>query len=74
MYRADERALLSASGPALLEAVLGRVKAAEERLAATRFNSLLCTHFLQTSSVMLQQFVETPTDHASCLHAQLVVY
>lgn len=32
----EERAHLKASGPALLEAVLARIKAAEERLAATR--------------------------------------
>jgi hypothetical protein len=32
----EERAHLTASGPALLEAVLARIKAAEERLAATR--------------------------------------
>jgi len=33
----EERAHLTASGPALLEAVLSRIKAAEERLAATRY-------------------------------------
>jgi len=36
MCRVEERAHLTASGPALLEAVLARIKAAEERLAATR--------------------------------------
>ncbi|DBA81363.1 hypothetical protein WJX79_002588 [Trebouxia sp. C0005] len=34
--RVEERAHLTASGPALLEAVLARIKAAEERLTATR--------------------------------------
>ena len=36
MCRVEERAHLTACGPALLEAVLARIKAAEERLAATR--------------------------------------
>ena len=39
MCRAEEAAHLTASGPALLKAVLARVKAAEERLAATRYDS-----------------------------------
>lgn len=36
LCRVEERAHLTASGPALLEAVLARIKAAEERLTATR--------------------------------------
>lgn len=43
MYRAEERYHLTASGPALLQAVLARIKAAEEQLSISRYASLCVT-------------------------------
>lgn len=40
VYRAEERYHLTACGPALLEAVLARIKAAEEQLSTSKYTSL----------------------------------
>ena len=44
MYRAEERHHLTASGPALLQAVLARIKAAEEQLSTSRSASPSLLH------------------------------
>ena len=42
VHRHEEALLLTASGPALLEAILARLKGAEDRMAAAMCRAVLC--------------------------------
>ena len=47
--REEEQGHLTACGPALLEAIMARIKAAEERLVAARYPCLVAPQYVKKS-------------------------